>query len=91
MPGLDWIYIPNYLASNQANNNSHYFVKVDGIKSNHHLVSCVLEIVKIVQRTSVGKWIPNFLERLKKEFTKIWKAQPKGVVFFTKLRKIIKF
>jgi hypothetical protein len=31
------------------------------------------------------------LERLKKEFTKIWKAQPKGVIFLTKLRKIIKF
>jgi hypothetical protein len=55
MPRLDRIYIPIYLTSNQASNNSHYFVKGDGIKSNHHLVSFVLEIVKIAQRTSVGK------------------------------------
>jgi hypothetical protein len=55
LPRLDRIYIPNYLASNQASNNFHYFVKGDGIRSNHHLVSCVLEIAKIVQRTSIGK------------------------------------
>jgi hypothetical protein len=55
MPRLDQIYIPIYLTSNQANNSSHYFVKGDGIKSNHHLVNCVLEIVIIAQRTSVGK------------------------------------
>jgi hypothetical protein len=88
MSRLDWIYIPIYLTSNQASNNSHYFVKGDGIKSNHHLVSCVLEIVKIVQRTLVGKWIPGSLERLKRECTKI---QPKGAIFFTKLRKVIRF
>jgi N-acetyl-anhydromuramyl-L-alanine amidase AmpD len=52
MPRLDRIHIPIYLTSNQASNSSHYFVKGDGIKSNHHLVSCVL---KIAQRTSIGK------------------------------------
>ncbi len=87
MPRMDWIYIPNYLASNQANNSSHYFVKGDGIRSNHHLVNCVLEIAKIAQRTLVGKWIPNSLERLKRECTKF---QLEGVIFFTKLRKVIK-
>jgi hypothetical protein len=45
-PRLDQIYIPNYLNSNQSNNSSHYFVKGDGNRLNHHLVSCVLEIVK---------------------------------------------
>ncbi len=55
MPRLDQIYIPIYLTSNQASNSSHHFVKGDGIKSNHHLVSFVLEIVKITQRTLVGK------------------------------------
>jgi hypothetical protein len=55
MPRLDKIYIPIYLTSNQVSNSSHYFVNGDGIKSNHHLVSCVLEIVEIAQRTSVGK------------------------------------
>jgi hypothetical protein len=46
MPKLDQIYIPNYLNSNQASNSSHYFVKGDGNMPNHHLVNCVLEIVK---------------------------------------------
>jgi Pyruvate/2-oxoacid:ferredoxin oxidoreductase delta subunit len=63
-------------------------VKGDGIRSNHHLVSYVLEIAKIVQRTSVGKWILGSLERLKKECTKF---QPEGAIFFTKLRKVIRF
>jgi hypothetical protein len=45
-PRLDQIYIPNYLASNQASNSSHYFVKGDGNMPNHHLVSCMLKIVK---------------------------------------------
>jgi hypothetical protein len=88
MPRLDWIYIPIYLTSNQANNRSHYFVKGDGIKSKHHLISSVLKIVKIVQKTSVGKWIPGSLERLKKKCTKI---QSEGAIFFTKLSKVIKF
>ncbi len=88
MPRLDWIYIPIYLTSNQASNSSHYFVKGDGIKSNHHLVNCGLEIAIIVQRTSVGKWIPIFLERLKRKCIKI---QLEGPIFFTKLRKVIRF
>ncbi len=91
MPRLDWIYIFNYLASNQASNDSHYFVKGDGIKSDCHLVNCVLEFVKIAQRTSIEKWIPGSLERLKRKFTKIWKAQPEKAIFVTKLRKVIKF
>jgi hypothetical protein len=55
MPRLDQIYIPIYLTSNQVSNSSHYFVKGDGIKSNHHLVSRVLKIVKIAERTLIGK------------------------------------
>ncbi len=55
MPRLDQIYIPIYLTSNQASNSSHYFVKGDGIKSNHHLVNFLLKIIKIAQRTLVGK------------------------------------
>jgi hypothetical protein len=43
---FDQIYIPNYLASNQVSNSSHYFVKGDGNMPNHNLVNCVLEIVK---------------------------------------------
>ncbi len=85
---LNRIYIPNYLASNQASNSSHYFVKGDGIRSNHHLICCVLEIAKIVQRTSVGKWIFGSLKRLKRECTKF---QLEGAIFFTKLRKVIRF
>jgi Pyruvate/2-oxoacid:ferredoxin oxidoreductase delta subunit len=88
MPRLDWIYIPNYTTSNQASNSSHYFVKGDGIRSNHHLVSYMLEIVKIAQKTSIGKWILNSLGRSKKECTKI---QPERAIFFTKLRKVIWF
>jgi exonuclease III len=43
MARLDHIYIPNYLASNQVNNSSHYHVRGDGVKSNHHHVNCLLE------------------------------------------------
>jgi hypothetical protein len=49
MARLDQICIPNYLASNQVNNSPHYYVKGDGVRSNHHHVSCVLEIVKTTQ------------------------------------------
>jgi hypothetical protein len=49
MARLDHIYIPNYLTSNQANNSPHYYVKGHGIRSNHHHVSCLLEIVKTAQ------------------------------------------
>ncbi len=55
MPRLDRIYIPNYLTFDQASNSSHYFMKGDGIRSNYHLVNCVLEIAKIAQKTSIGK------------------------------------
>jgi exonuclease III len=34
MARLDHIFIPNYLASNQANNSPHYYVKGDGVRSN---------------------------------------------------------
>jgi hypothetical protein len=63
---LDWIYIPIYLTSNQVSNSSHYFEKGDGIKTNHDLVNCVLEIAKNFQGTLVGKWILYSLERLKR-------------------------
>jgi len=49
MVRLDHIYIPNYLASNQAGNSPQYYVKGDGVRSNHHHVSCLLEIVKTIQ------------------------------------------
>jgi hypothetical protein len=55
MPRLDQIYIPNYLTFDQVSNSSHYFVKGDEIKSNYHLVNCVLEIAKIAQRTLIRK------------------------------------
>jgi len=49
MAKLDHIYITNYLASNQASNSPHYYVKGDGVRSNHHHFSCLLKIVKTVQ------------------------------------------
>jgi hypothetical protein len=53
MARLDQICIPNYLASNQANNSPHYYVRGDGVMSNHHPVNGVLEIAKTTQRTSM--------------------------------------
>jgi hypothetical protein len=53
MARLDHIYIPNYLTSNQANNSPDYYVRKDGIRSDHHHVNYMLKINKIVQRTLV--------------------------------------
>jgi len=91
MARLDYIYIPNYLASNQANDSPCYYVRGDGVKSNRHHVSCLLEIVKIVQRTSMWKMNTRFFEEVKKKIHKIWKAQSEGATFFIKLRKAIRF
>ncbi len=89
---LDQIFIPNYLASNQASNGPHYYVRGDGIMSNHHPISCVLEIVKTTQRTSMfQKMNTRFSRDVKERIHKIWKAKLKGVTFFTKLRKSIRF
>jgi hypothetical protein len=68
MARLDQICIPNYLASNQASNTPHYYVRGDGVKSNHHHVNCVLEIAKTTQRTSMFQKmnIELSLERLKR-------------------------
>jgi hypothetical protein len=92
MARLDQIFIPNYLASNQANNGPHYYVRGDGIMSNHHPINCVFEIAKTTQRTSMFQKMNTRLSReVKERIHKIWKAQSKGVTFFTKLRKTIRF
>lgn len=55
MARLDQIFIPNYLASNQKSNGPHYYVRGDGIRSNHHSINYVLEIPKNSKDLSVPK------------------------------------
>jgi len=55
MARLDQIFIPNYLASNQASNGPHYYVRGDGIRSNHHSINHVLEIAKNSKDLNVPK------------------------------------
>ncbi len=88
MARLNQICIPNYLVSNQVNNSSQYYVRGDGVKSNHHHVSCVLEIAKTTQQTSMFQKMNIWLfGEVKERIHKIWKAQLEGATFFTKLRK----
>jgi hypothetical protein len=52
----------------------------------------VLEIAKTIQRTSMfHKMNTQLFGELKQKIHKIWKAQLEGAIFFTKLRKAIRF
>lgn len=65
MARLDKDYISSYLAQNQANNIFNCVVKGDRIKSNHHPISCVVELLEILAMVSFWKMYVTYCKEVK--------------------------
>jgi hypothetical protein len=46
MARLDKVYITKCLFQNQANRVAHYIIRKDGVKSDHHAISCGMELME---------------------------------------------
>jgi len=66
MAKLDMAYIANGFIQNQINKIFHYVIKRDGFKLDHHLVSCVLELMETPTRRAYWKMSTMHFEETKK-------------------------
>jgi hypothetical protein len=56
MAKLNKVYITNYHTQGHVTKNYQYFVKEDGDRSCHHLISCFLEVLYIYKANIKNKF-----------------------------------
>ncbi len=67
-----------------------YYVRGNGVKFDHHLVSCMQEVVEATTTSSFQKMNIGYFEEAKEKIHQMWHVRPKETTFFPKLRKEIK-
>ncbi len=90
MARLDRCYIVNALFQDPASRISHYVTKGDGVKFDHRLIYCMMELREAPPRKPCQKMNVKYFKEANKQIQTLLQIEPTRDIFLTKMKKITK-